>query len=155
MTNIILACGMLINTLLFSFSETNLELKSELSKIEEQVNFKVFMPKDYYHWKMILKLLSSDQKNADSVLITFEDKKTEGKYIFDCIQTKSNDDHDINGSIVSLNGNEAIFTTWAASRNQPKPTGGILTWNQDGTNIEIKSSWLTKEEMIEIAKKMK
>ncbi|GLY12975.1 MULTISPECIES: DUF4367 domain-containing protein [Bacteria] len=155
MVNTMLACFVFMNSVFFTAIEPNIELKSELSKVEENVDFKVFIPENYNQWKLIIKSLAFDKKNPDSVLITFEDKETKGKYIFECIQTKSNGDHPENGSIVNVNHNKARFTPWAASRNNQKPVGGILTWNQNGTNIEMKSSYLTKEEMIQIAKKMK
>jgi hypothetical protein len=50
---------------------------------------------------------------------------------------------------VNINGNQGYF------KNYSNASGGILTWNQDGTLVEMDSNTLTKKEMIEIANTMR
>ncbi|WP_175987164.1 DUF4367 domain-containing protein [Bacillus sp. Marseille-Q1617] len=50
---------------------------------------------------------------------------------------------------VLINGNNGFFKTFS---NAP---GGILSWKQDGTFLEMYSHVISKQEMIEIARSMK
>ncbi|MFC7782931.1 DUF4367 domain-containing protein [Rossellomorea sp. GCM10028870] len=50
---------------------------------------------------------------------------------------------------VNINGNKGYFKIYD---NAP---GGILTWNQEGTFVEMDSNTVNKQEMIEIAGSMK
>jgi hypothetical protein len=60
---------------------------------------------------------------------------------------------------VNINENKGYFQEWIDSGNVDKNgetiTGGILNWVQDGTYVEMNSSRLPKERMLEIARSMK
>lgn len=60
---------------------------------------------------------------------------------------------------VDINGDIGYFQEWGNSgkvdRNGETITGGSLRWAQDGTSVEMMSSRLSKEEMLEIARSMK
>ena len=60
---------------------------------------------------------------------------------------------------VDINGNKGYFQGWADSgevdKNGDTITGGLLCWVQDGTYLEMNSSRLPKERMLEIARSMK
>nr|WP_263325195.1 DUF4367 domain-containing protein [Neobacillus sp. Marseille-Q6967] len=59
---------------------------------------------------------------------------------------------------VDINGNKGYFQEWIDSgevdKNGDTITGGLLNWVQDGTFLEMNSSRLTKEKMLEIARSM-
>ncbi|MEW4286229.1 DUF4367 domain-containing protein [Priestia koreensis] len=149
---LILTCALLIPIKAFAYTES-LDLKSELSRIEEQVNFHVLIPENYTNWKMIFKNL--DTENSKSILITFQDKGSEGKYVFESIQKKGNNINLRSGEHVIISKYHGTFTPWSPSRNNPVPSGGILKWVQNDTSVELKSSYMSKEEMIKLASKMK
>ena len=60
---------------------------------------------------------------------------------------------------VDINGNIGYFQEWGDSGrvdgNGDTITGGILRWAQDGTSVQMMSSRISKEEMLEIARSMK
>ncbi|WP_246277127.1 DUF4367 domain-containing protein [Neobacillus endophyticus] len=60
---------------------------------------------------------------------------------------------------VDINGNTGYFQEWIDSGEVDKKgdpiRGGLLNWVQDGTNVEMSSSRLSKERMLEIARSMK
>lgn len=59
---------------------------------------------------------------------------------------------------VDINGNKGYFQEWIDSGEVDKYgatiTGGLLNWVQDGTYVEMNSSRLSKEKMLEIASSM-
>ncbi|MGG0658730.1 DUF4367 domain-containing protein [Rummeliibacillus pycnus] len=60
---------------------------------------------------------------------------------------------------VDINGNKGYFQGWEESgevdKNGDTITGGLLNWVQNGTYVEMNSSRLPKERMLEIARSMK
>jgi len=60
---------------------------------------------------------------------------------------------------VDINGNKGYFQGWEESgevdNNRDTITGGLLKWVQDGTYVEMNSSRLSKEKMLEIARSIK
>ena len=59
---------------------------------------------------------------------------------------------------VDINGNIGYFQEWGNSgevdENGDTITGGLLNWSQDGTYVEMNSSRLSKEAILEIARSM-
>jgi hypothetical protein len=59
---------------------------------------------------------------------------------------------------VDINGNKGYFLKWIDSgeidKNGDTITGGLLRWVQDGTYVEMSSSRLSEEKMLEIARSM-
>ncbi len=59
---------------------------------------------------------------------------------------------------VDINGNKGYFQEWEDSgevdNNGDTITGGLLNWTQDGTHVEMNSSRLSREKMLEIARSM-
>jgi hypothetical protein len=59
---------------------------------------------------------------------------------------------------VDINGNKGYFSKWADSgkvdNNGETIIGGILGWIQNGTYIDMNSSSLSEEKMLEIARSM-
>ena len=60
---------------------------------------------------------------------------------------------------VDINGYNGYFQGWEdngeVDKNGDTITGGLLNWIQDGTYVEMSSSRLSKERMLEIARSMK
>ncbi|KOO50955.1 DUF4367 domain-containing protein [Viridibacillus arvi] len=59
---------------------------------------------------------------------------------------------------VDINGNKGYFQDWTENGEVDNKgdtiTGGLLRWTQDGTYVEMNSSRLPKEKMLEIARSM-
>lgn len=68
------------------------------------------------------------------------------------------DDDFSNRQQVNINGNKGYFQEWEESgevdKNGDIITGGLLNWVQKGTSVEMSSSRLSKEQMLEIARSM-
>ncbi len=60
---------------------------------------------------------------------------------------------------IDINGSEGIFEAWGNSGEIDNKgelvTGGLLTWKQNGTYVQMYSSRIPKETMINIARSMK
>ncbi|HDR4423786.1 TPA: DUF4367 domain-containing protein [Bacillus cereus] len=59
---------------------------------------------------------------------------------------------------IVINGNKGYFSTWGNSgtfdKNGELITGGLLCWTQAGTYVEMHSTRLPKDQMLEIARSM-
>ncbi|MCM3412681.1 DUF4367 domain-containing protein [Metabacillus litoralis] len=64
-----------------------------------------------------------------------------------------------NAEKIDINDNKGLFSSWVNSEKVDKNgeiiTGGRLQWRQNGTFIEMVSTRITKEQMLEIARSMK
>lgn len=64
-----------------------------------------------------------------------------------------------NAEKVEINGNKAIFEAWGNSGEIDVKgelvTGGLLSWIQNGTYVQMNSSRISKEMMLDIARSMK
>ncbi|MCM3672268.1 DUF4367 domain-containing protein, partial [Mesobacillus maritimus] len=64
-----------------------------------------------------------------------------------------------NAEEIEINGNKGFFKAWGNSGEIDKKgelvTGGLLSWTQNGTYIQMNSSRIPKEMMLDIAKSMK
>lgn len=73
--------------------------------------------------------------------------------------SKKSDPTFSDGEDININGNKGLFIPWGNDGEFDKKgeliTGGLLQWTQDGTQIEMDSTRIPKELMLEIARSMK
>jgi hypothetical protein len=64
-----------------------------------------------------------------------------------------------NAKEVDINGNTGYFEEWGNSGEFDSKggiiTGGLLYWVQEGTYVQMNSSRITKDKMLEIARSIK
>ncbi|WP_236712817.1 DUF4367 domain-containing protein [Peribacillus muralis] len=65
----------------------------------------------------------------------------------------------INEEQVNINGHKGFFVEWGNSGELEKRgevvTGGLLRWIQEGTYIEMHSSRISRNKMLEVARSIK
>ncbi|MBU7595690.1 DUF4367 domain-containing protein [Metabacillus halosaccharovorans] len=83
-------------------------------------------------------------KNDKFLMFGIEEKK-----VFGNLEKIVRDEKELN-----LNGYKGYYSSFKSSINNENPVGGILRWTQNDTYIEMNSSTLTEEQMINIAKSM-
>lgn len=125
-----------------------------ISEIQKEVHFKVLTPKKIPHdWTL-------DTKTSPWIMLHFMDSN-DTKLMVGIHQRMGfplSDDDFPHAQTVNINGNKGYFQEWIDSgevdKNGDTISGGLLNWIQDGTYIEMSSSRLTKERMLEIARSM-
>jgi hypothetical protein len=126
-----------------------------ISEIKKEVDFTLLTPtKILCDWTL-------DTKTSPWIMLHYMDSK-DTKLIVAIHQKKglslSNDDFPY-AQQVDINGNKGYYRGWVDSgkvdKNGDTITGGLLDWVQDGTYVEMNSSRLPKERMLEIARSMK
>ncbi|MFJ5770164.1 DUF4367 domain-containing protein [Psychrobacillus sp. NPDC093180] len=126
-----------------------------ISEIQEEVDFNVLSPKKIPDdWTLDTKtspwIMLHYMDSKDSKLMVVIDLR-KGFRLFD-------DDFPYHQQ-VDINGNKGYFQEWGDSgefdKNGDTITGGLLNWIQDGTSVEMNSSRLSKEQMVEIARSMR
>jgi len=141
-----------LNGISYAYDDTtNVQnLQSELAKIEKQSDFSVFKPQQVpKEWSVVIK--PQPKQHTSVLLLTYVNNQLKDDYMMVGIQQRkaANEELGREGKIVDINGNEAKFQSWAD--NKP---GGILSWIQEGTYIEIDSTKLSEKEMVTLAKSM-
>lgn len=125
-----------------------------ISEIKKNVDFKVFTPmKVPKEWTLDTKtttfpIMLHYFNNTDTQLMVAIHQKAE----------PFTDPVSPNAESVDINGVTGSFQEWSnhnGSRKGDTMTGGLLRWVQQGTYIEMHSSKLTKQKMVELARSMK
>ncbi|WP_163100704.1 DUF4367 domain-containing protein [Peribacillus alkalitolerans] len=126
-----------------------------IPEIKKKVDFTILTPRkipDY--WTL-------DTKTSPWIMLHYMDSKdTKLMVSIDLRRGFPLSDEDFpHSQKVDINGNKGYFQEWIDSGNVDKNgetiAGGLLNWVQDGTYIEMNSSRLPKERMLEIARSMK
>ncbi|WP_246010330.1 DUF4367 domain-containing protein [Bacillus yapensis] len=134
-----------------------------LSEIKEKVDFSVLSPEKIPDdWTLEIKTYPMEEvKNFTHFRLHYMNK--DDTYFHVGIKqqketTKLKEPITPNTEKVKINGNRGFFTAWGNSGELDKKgeliTGGILRWSQDGTIIEMLSTSISKEMMLEIASSM-
>ncbi|MGG4268403.1 DUF4367 domain-containing protein [Peribacillus simplex] len=91
--------------------------------------------------------------NDKKLLIGIEQSKESSN------SSKISKEMNINAEQVNINGHKGFFVEWGNSGELDKKgeliTGGLLRWIQEGTYVEMESSWLSRNKMLEVARSMK
>lgn len=135
-----------------------------LSAIKQKVDFPVLAPDNVPNdWTLEIKGYPMDQQeyfthfglhfmNEDDTIykVGIDQRKFSGKI---------SDPTYSDGEEIYINGNKGLFVSWATDGELDKKgeliTGGLLQWTQEGTQIEMDSTRISKELMVEIARSMK
>ncbi|MBH9966163.1 hypothetical protein [[Bacillus] enclensis] len=128
----------------------------KVDELIQKVDFNVLLPnkllidnytleiKTYPEWEndTFTKVRLHYMDNEDnSLLLGIEQRKISDDYSGDSFQGSE--------ETVNINGHKGYFKTFSNA------AGGILTWKQEGTLVEMDSNLFNKKEMIEIANSMK
>ncbi|TQR16119.1 DUF4367 domain-containing protein [Psychrobacillus vulpis] len=125
-----------------------------ISEIQKEVDFTVLTPKRIPDdWTL-------DTKTAPWIMLHYMDSKDTKLMVAIYLRKgfRLFDDDFPHRQKVDINGNKGYFQEWEESgevdENGDNITGGLLNWVQDGTSVEMNSSRLSKEQMLEIARSM-
>ncbi|MED4402702.1 DUF4367 domain-containing protein [Metabacillus fastidiosus] len=135
-----------------------------ISEIKEKVDFKVFSPEKIPNdWTLEIKTYPSDEKdNITQFKLHYMDHNDENLMVG--ILEKKERPTDVikrapETERIDINGNIGYFHEWYGNgeldKKGRKITGGILTWIQEGTYLEMNSLDIDKEQILEIARSMK
>ncbi len=125
-----------------------------ISEIKEKVDFTILTPKKIPDdWTL-------DTKTAPWISLHYMDSKDTKLMVAIHLRRGiplSDEDFPYSQK-VNINGNIGYFNEWDEScevdKNGDTNTGGLINWVQDGTYVEMISSRLPKEKMLEIARSM-
>jgi hypothetical protein len=125
-----------------------------ISEIQKEVDFSVLTPKSIPDdWTL-------DTKTSPWIMLHYMDSKDTKLMVAINLRKgfRLSDDNFPYRQQVDIKENKGYFHEWEESgevnKNGDTITGGILNWVQDGTSVEMNSSRLTKEQMLEIARSM-
>lgn len=125
-----------------------------ISEIQEEVDFTVLTPKRIpSDWTL-------DTKTTPWLMLHYMDNKDTKLMVSIHLSKGSRVPYDgfPHSQQVDINGNIGYFQEWGNSgevdENGDTITGGLLNWSQDGTYVEMNSSRLSKEAILEIARSM-
>ncbi|MDP1421704.1 DUF4367 domain-containing protein [Peribacillus simplex] len=133
-----------------------------ISEIKRKVDFKVVVPQNIPNdWTLEIKTYPWDEKDKiTNFSLHYMD--SDDKYLLIHIgQSKEsfNKEMNINAEQVDINGNKGFFVEWGNSGELDKKgelvTGGLLRWIQEGTYVEMESSRVSRNKMLEVARSMK
>lgn len=125
-----------------------------IPEIKKKVDFTVLTPKKIPDdWTL-------DTKTSPWLMLHYMDSKDTKLMVAIDLRKgfRISDDDFPHRQQVDINGNKGYFQEWEESgevdKNGDTITGGLLNWVQDGTYVEMNSSRLPKEKMLEIARSM-
>jgi len=125
-----------------------------IPEIKKKVDFTVLTPKKIPEgWTL-------DTKTSPWLMLHYMDSKDTKLMVAIDLRKgfRISDDDFPHRQQVDINGNKGYFQEWEESgevdKNGDTITGGLLNWVQDGTYVEMNSSRLPKEKMLEIARSM-
>lgn len=125
-----------------------------ISEIKKEVDFTVLTPKRIPDdWTLEI-------KTSPWLMLHYMDSKDTKLMVGIHLRRgyRLSDDDFPNGQQVDINENKGYFQEWVdhgeVDKNGDIITGGLLNWVQDGTTVEMNSSRLSKEQMLEIARSM-
>jgi hypothetical protein len=133
-----------------------------IAEVKEEVDFKVLVPKKISkEWTLEIKTrdnkdgnlsvirLQYMDENDENLMVGIEEKKVSKKAISQLEEEFSE------GDKIKINGVSAYYQEWdnnGKTFNGKIISGGLLTWIQNGTYVQMDSSSLSKDEMVEIAR---
>ncbi|MCM3671643.1 DUF4367 domain-containing protein [Mesobacillus maritimus] len=135
-----------------------------VSEVKEKVDFPIFAPdKIPDNWTLEIKTYPMDEeKHFTHFRLHYMDKNdTILKVGIEQRNEPSNKEKfsSPNAEEIEINGNKGFFKAWGNSGEIDKKgelvTGGLLSWIQNGTYIQMNSSRIPKEMMLDIARSMK
>ncbi|WP_057915953.1 DUF4367 domain-containing protein [Peribacillus muralis] len=133
-----------------------------ISGIKKKVDFKVVVPQNIPNdWTLEIKTYPWDEKDKiTNFSLHYMD--SDDKYLLISIDQRKGPfkkEMHINEEQVDINGHKGFFVEWGNSGELDKKrelvTGGLLRWVQEGTYVEMHSSRISRNKMLEVARSMK
>ncbi|EMI3505938.1 DUF4367 domain-containing protein [Bacillus cereus group sp. Sample62] len=134
-----------------------------MSEVREKVRFKVYVPQQLpNNWTLEIKTYPWEEtENINYFRMHYMDKKDK-KLLLGIEQRKETSNKEEihpHANQVNINGYTGYFEEWGNSGELDKKgelvTGGLLSWTQKGTYIQMNSSRITKDKMLKIARSLK
>ncbi|HDR7855455.1 TPA: DUF4367 domain-containing protein [Bacillus paranthracis] len=131
--------------------------------MSEKVRFKVYAPQQVpNNWTLEIKTYPWEETGIINYFrMHYMDKKDE-KLLLGIEQRKKNSNKEelhLHAKQVDINGYVGYLEEWGNSGELDKKgelvTGGLLSWTQKGTYIQMNSSRITKDKMLKIARSLK
>ncbi|WP_223308697.1 DUF4367 domain-containing protein [Bacillus thuringiensis] len=134
-----------------------------LSEINTKVRFKVYAPQQIPdNWTLEIKTYPLGEKeDITHFRLHYMDSQDEHLLVGIEQRKKSSNKEEIHphAKQVDINGYKGYFEEWGNNGELDKKgdfiTGGLLSWTQTGTDIQMNSSRITKDNMLKIARSMK
>ena len=125
-----------------------------IPEIQKKVNFTILSPKKIPDdWTL-------DTKTSPWISLNYMDSKDTKLMVAIHLSRRIplSDKDFTHAEQIMINGNKGYFSAWGNSgtldKNGELITGGLLCWTQAGTYVEMQSTRLPKEKMLEIARSM-
>ncbi|MBJ7961377.1 DUF4367 domain-containing protein [Bacillus cereus group sp. N28] len=125
-----------------------------IPEIQKKVDFTILSPKKIPDdWTL-------DTKTSPWIMLNYMDSKDEKLMVAIHLSRRIplSDKDFPHAEQIMINGNKGYFSAWGNSgtldKNGELITGDLLCWTQAGTHVEMQSSRLPKEKMLEIARSM-
>jgi uncharacterized protein YfeS len=133
-----------------------------IAEVKEELNFKVLVPKNIpEEWSLEIKTRDIMERNLSYIRFHYMDENDENLMLV--IEEKKVSKRVINqleeefseGEKIKVNDFPAYYQEWTnggKELNGKIITGGLLTWIEDETYVQMDSSSISKDEMVEIAR---
>ena len=135
-----------------------------VSEVKEKVDFSILSPdKIPDDWTLEIKTYPMDEEQHFAYFRLHYMDKDDTILKVGIEQRKEYSDKEEllrpNAEEVDINGYKGMFEAWGNSGEMDKKgelvTGGLLNWTQNGTHLQMNSSRIPKEMMLDIARSMK
>lgn len=135
-----------------------------IAEVKKEVNFKVLVPKKVpEEWTLEIKTRDNKEGNLSSIRLHYMNENDENlilgieerkvsKRVISQLEEEFSEGEKIK---IKINDVPAYYQEWAnggKELNGKVITGGLLTWIEDETYVQMDSSFLSKDEMVEIAR---
>jgi Domain of unknown function (DUF4367) len=133
-----------------------------IEEVKKEVDFQVLIPnKIPSEWGLEIKTYEHNDENMGTIRLHYMDSADENVMLG--IEERKVSEEEIrqleeefsSRYKINVKGVEAYYQEWANSGrklNGKRMSGGLLTWIQGETYLQMDSSFLSKDEMVEIAK---
>lgn len=136
-----------------------------IEEVKKEVDFQVLIPEKIpSEWSLEIKTYEHNDRNMETIRLHYMDSTDENVMLG--IEERKVSEKEIrqleeefsSRYKINVNGVEAYYQEWANSGrklNEIRIGGGLLTWIQGETYLQMDSSFLSKDEMVEIAKTLR
>jgi hypothetical protein len=136
-----------------------------IDEVKKEVNFNVLVPEKIPEdWSLEIKTYDYKDKNIRDITLHYMDSNDEFLMLginerkVSKIEIRQLEEEISNEIKINVNGVKAYYKEWANSGkklNGNRIDGGLITWIQGDTYVEMDSSILSKDEMVEIARSVR
>ncbi|WP_034756380.1 DUF4367 domain-containing protein [Rossellomorea vietnamensis] len=136
-----------------------------IEEVKKEVDFQVLIPvKIPSEWSLEIKTYEHNDRNMEIIRLHYMDSTDENLMLrIEERKVSENEIRQLEEEFssrykINVNGVEAYYQEWANSGrklNGKRMSGGLLTWIQGETYLQMDSSFLSKDEMVEMARSVR